>query len=399
MAYNANSELFCKSNTTAWPTPIVVQTDPLISIGGWAPVGFVSGSGLYRGATTDAPHVTGPNIISDNQLDGIDGGSGQPDPAIGDYYWVMEGGNAGTYGKILDLDYVSSPGTITIDKVLPDLTSVAQTYRTFPRDNVFDSVNAAAGVDGYVDYRQIWFIHDNGPNEGGARFHVDPIKANGCDIEICVATPTTTNGTSSQAGVYLPADRFEDPFQETGIIKDITSPLDTAARYDKHDKRRKFYSPDSPTPLRGLNSHTDNDQWSPMWLKRTIRPGGRGGECAFRVVLTNPDATTPNPDPYESGFIMSWFIDPPTYTATIEQDRIAYTDRSSRLKATITDDRGVPVPNLSAYLELESGPGSVTADKSLRTNSAGEITALYNSPSALGADPVVRVVIPTATET
>ena len=395
MPYDAREEYFVYSNTVAWPGTVVAATDPLLSIGGYAPWGFAGASRMYRQAASDTPHFTLPNLVHDTQIDG-----GAVDPVTGDWYWITEGANAPLFGKIIGDDQVSVPGSITIDQPLNSAPAVQTSLRTFKRDNMFDSVDAAAAVDGYVDYRQIWFVHNNGPNEGDFRFHIDPVKPNGCHIELtCAAEAELANGTSSQPNVYLPADRFEDPFTAAGVMQDLPI-LVTAPRYEKHDVRRRVESPTVATPLRGTNGFTDTDQWISIWLKRVIRPGTRAGECAFRLVVTAPDAAGPfDPDPYESGFIMTWFIDQPTYSIAITQDRFAYTDRSARLTATITDSRGIPVPNLNAWLTLDSGPGSVTSDMTGRTNALGQVTGLYNSPSVVGADPVVRCVIPTNTET
>lgn len=392
MAYVASDELFCYSNTNQNPG-ILAQTNPLLSIGGWAPVGQVVASSMYRAADTDAPHV-GPNIIYDTQInDDIS------DPVTGDWYWMMTGPNAGIFGKIVADDQVAVPGFITLDRQLPDQTAVQRNFRTFKRENMFDNVDAAGAVDGYVDYRQIWFAHGNQVlNNDDWRFYIDPIKPNGCDVELVVPGEVrTTNSTFSQPFVYLPADRFEDPFGANGIIKSLAV---QSNRLATHQKRGKFYSPTIPTPLRGVNDFASTeDQWLPIWLKRTVRPGTRSGECAFRLVVTVSDAVTSDPNPYFSGFIMSWFVDQPTYSIAIRQDRRAHTDSSARITATITDSRGVPVPNLNAWLELASGPGSVVSDKTLRTDAQGRISGLYISPSVTGATPVVRCVIPTNTET
>ena len=393
MSYEANDELFCFSNSTDPPS---AQPDPLISIGGWAPVNFVSTSRMYRPANSDAPHITGPNIVHDTQIDG-----GVEDPVAGDWYWMMKDPNAGLYGKVVDTDQVSVPGSMTIDRELLDTTSVQNNFRVFKRENLFDNIDAAGAVDGYVDYRQIWYIHnDQVLNADGWRFHVEPLKPNGCEIEIAVGPiARTTDGASSQPFIYLPADRFTDPFNSREVIADLSV---QSNRYAQMARRGKYYSPDAPTPYRGMiDDGSTTDQWWPIWIKRTVRPGTRAGECAFKIVVRNPNGDGVG-DPsalYESGFILLWYVEQPTYSITIEQDRRAYTGRSARLKATITDDRGIPVPNLNAWMVLDSGPGTVTSDQTARTNSAGEINALYNSPSALSSDPVVKVIIPTNTET
>lgn len=394
MAYIASDELFCYGNTNQNPT-ILAQTNPLISIGGWAPFGQVTNSAMYRAANTDAPHV-GHNIIYDTQIDG-----GITDPVAGDWWWMMTGPNGGLFGKIVADNQIAVPGFITLDRQLPDQSAVQRSFRTFKRQNMFDNVNAAGAVDGYTDYRQIWWVHDNQVlNNDDWRFYIDPIKPNGCDVEIVVPGEVrTSNGTSSQPFVYLPADRFEDPFGSNGIIKGLQS-APQPLRMSTHQRRSKVYSPGTAVPLRGVNDFaTTEDQWLPIWLKRTVRPGTKGGECAFRLVVKVDAPTSPDPNPYVSGFIMTWYVTPPTYSVTITQDRFAYTDGSARIIATIVDSRGVPVPKLNAWLELASGPGSVVSDKTSRTDSAGKITGLYVSPSAVGAPPVVRCVIPTNTET
>ena len=397
MSYEANDELFCFSNSTDPPS---AQTDPLISIGGWAPVNFVAASRMYRPANTDAPHITAPNRIHDTQIDGNTSGL-TGDPVTGDWCWIMKDPNAGVIGKVIADDQVSVPGSIDIDREIPDTTSATNNFRIFKRENLFDNVDAADAVDGYVDYRQIWYIHnDQVLNADGWRMHVEPLKANGCTIEIAVAAAArTTDAAGSQPFIYLPADRFEDPFDERGVIKDLSV---QNTRYSQMERRGIHYSPDNPMPFRGMNDDgSTTDQWFPIWIKRTIRPGTRAGECAFKFVVRNPngDGVGDPASPYESGFIFSFFVSQPTYSIAISQDRIAYTDRSARLTATITDDRGVAVPNLNAWMVLDSGPGSIVSDQTLRTDANGKITALYNSPSATGADPVVRVVIPTNTET
>ncbi len=396
MAYTADSERFVYSGAVF--NSDVAQSDPLLSIGGAAVVSATpateDASRPYRAADTTAPFQVGSRTIVDSTAAGPEAS----DPAVGDWYLHMLGANAAFIAKIESIDQAQT--RFTLDRPIPTAMVATSNFRTSRRGNLFDDLDATAAVDGFVDYRCLWFEHAAGSGEGGFRWYVKPIKPNGCTLEIAIANPSNQLPfPTSRPRVYTPPDRFTDPLLPSGLITDVSNTFENP-RYLKMGKRRLRASPDQATPFRGMDGVTQIDQHAPIWIKRTVRAGTRGGECAFELTVKVDNPTAPDPDPYESGVILSWFLAQPTYTATIEQDRIAFTNGAAKLFATITDDRGVPVPDLNCWFELVSGGGTVVVDRTLRTNASGVVQGIYSAPPSIGGgDPIVRVVIPENLET
>lgn len=389
MAIEAFQAFWTYSNAPGVSDP---ATDPLTSIGGLAPVGQASNSRPYRPANTDSPFQVGSRTIVDTQAIGVGN-----DPAVGDWYLHMLGANATFYAKVESIDV---PGTrFTLDRPVPNTMVAQSNYRSSSRENVFDNVTAAQMVDGLEDYRLLYFIWDNGNLNFGFRFYIEPIIPNGCEIEIAV--PGRPPQVTPDPDVYLPADRFTDPFEENGTIKSVVGATDN---YFGLNQRTIAYTPESAIPPDGTLNRNNTDQWMGMWIKRTVPPGAGAGECAFvvRMIIDDPtaqDATVDPPtDPFQSGFIMSWHNEQPTYTATIAQDRFAYQRGAARLTATVVDDRGVPAQNINAWFEVTGG-GSVPNDRTMFTDENGQISTVYTSPDTVpGSDPVITVRIPENTE-
>lgn len=390
MPLSADDELFVYGGA---PSAGADADDPDLSIGGLAPVGNLAGSRMHRPQDTDAPHSVGSRTIVDTQATGA-----ADDPAVGDWYSHILGANSGFRAKVESIDGGST--RFTLDRALPS-PPVAQTnFRTTKRENLFDNITEEQVLDGFEDYRQIWHVHNNDSAGFGFRFYIDPIKPNGCDIELqCTSLPPDV--TVDDPDLHEPTDRFEDPFDANGVIQSVPGNSDTVFGISK---RQITYASETALPRLGTTNRNNTDQYTAIWLKRTVPKGAGTGECAFALVMIIDDPTAQDagadPVPYRSEFIFSWHNEQPTYSATITQDRTAYQRGAAKITATIVDSRGLPAENLNAYFDLSSGAGSIVTDKTSITDANGQITTVYTSPDTVpGSDPVIRINIPENLET
>ena len=364
--------------------PFATQGDPLISLGGIAPIeSLPDDSAPYYQEALDA-NSTDPTIVNDTETNT----PSSDDPAVDDWLMMLNGNAAFEFGKITAVNY--GTGDITIDRALSALPSIGDDFRVSRAENLFPDVTAAQASSGLVDHRMLYFLKKTIGGENNHRFYILPVKPNGCDIEVY-------GGGDGATDVNAPviASGTDDPFQQFGVVANIN--LDRL-RWETAAKAEIRYTEDSSAPEEGSLAIQNNES-VPIWIRRTVPAGVTSGECVFALIDFVPDAVAQDagadPDPFHSGFIFSWNIPETTYAITITQDRTAYTRGSVRLTGTVVDALGSPVPNLNCWLELFSGPGSVNTDLDGRTDSAGKIFGVYTSPVSISTDPVIRLVIPT----
>jgi len=386
MALTGTSSRFIYSGAT---TANTAQGDPTLSLGGFAGTG-TSASEPYRQATLDGPS---PDLVTvdDTQID--DGGGGV-DPEVGDWLWVLTGAAAGSYGRITAVDYVGN--TATIDRPMSALPDSPDRVRTSKAGSVFANVTDIDDINsGFQDYRMLYFRKTNAGSENNFRFYVVPIQSGGCDIEL-MASGTATAATIAEEPTI--ADDRTSPFGIYGRVVGIGSSNTSWGGAEALEIR---YNQASAVPVNGSGT-VDDEDCIPIWLRRTVPAGAAAGNCAFALLYYVDDATTQDasadPDPFIGGFIMHWNISEPNYNLTLTQDRFVYLDGGVKMTGTVTDDNGNPVPGLNCYMELQSGPGTLTSDTSGRTDANGQVTAIYSSPSSLSSDPVIRLVLPTNSE-
>jgi len=360
------------------------QGDPDLSLGGMSPgVASVASSEPYRQANLDGTSAV-VTQVEDAQTDT----PSSTDPAVDDWLIVLNGAAAGGYGRVVDVDY--GTGVITCDRPLGGISVSGNDIRTSRAENVFPNVTADQAVDGIEDYRMIYFRKTNSGGEDNFRFGVEPIQANGCDLEIFASGQNSSVASTGSIGSI--ANGEENPFDARGHLNDSGSGWNEAQKLD-------IYYGTARNPPIGSEAYSSTNDVSPIWIKRTVPPGVTGGTCVFQLFCEVPDAlsqdATINVDPFFSGFLIVWDIAEPAYNVALTQDRIVYTRGGSRITATITDADGDPIPNLNAWLEIASGPGSIATDLDGRTDANGQVTSIYTAPDTITVDPVIRVVIPT----
>lgn len=386
MSLRGNQNRFIYSNAVNSTT---AQGDPLISLGGLRPDNDTpQGSECYRGAVLDgnSPSLT---VYIDNETDT----PGSSDPAIDDWLVATLGPAAPSFGRVVAVDYGAR--TITVDRAMRSLALTGGAIRTSRRQNLFPDATLAQVQSGVVDHRMIYFLKTNVGAENNFRFWVNPIQANGCDIEIVapqnvILDPGGTNNVGADSTIATATD---SPFNSLGRIATTSSDWNTA------NAPRIVYSEAAAVPDGGSDAFTD-EACIPIWIRRTIPANASPGECVFLLNAFVPNAiaqdATADPNPHTSGFIFSWFNPEPTYTLTITSDRLLFTGGVARIFGTVKYPDGTPAVGLNARLSLVSGPGTLTADPDARTDSLGRVSALYASPATAGVNPLFRIDVPTS---
>ena len=365
------------------------QTDPLLSLGNRSPNEQFPGgvtSAPYRQETLDA-NATVPNVVNDTETDT----ASSDDPAVDDWLIMVDGPAARDYAKITAVDY--GTGDITLDRALTALPQTGDTFRTSRVENLFPNVTLQQASDGLTDHRMIYSLKKNAGGETNHRYYILPIKPNGCDIELMAGGDGSTNALEP-----LIASGTTDPFTPFGVV-DSLSPGN--ATWVRAEKAELMYGEDAATPRRGSLA-LSTDESGPIWIRRTVPPSATAGECVFALFDYVDDAISQDagadPNPFHTGFIFSWTIPEQTYSVTITQDRIAYTNGAVRITATVTNGLGAPAVGINAWLVILSGPGSINTDLDGRTDANGQIKGVYTSPSTVTVPAVIQLIIPTNPE-
>lgn len=362
----------------------VVQSDPLLSLGGLRPdnVAFAS-SAPYRQEPTDA---TSPSLtkVTDTQTDT----PASTDPAVGDWLTVINGAAARSYGRIIAVDYVGH--VITLDRALSALTASGDILRTSRRQNVFPDATLAQVQAGVVDHRMLYFLKTDPGTENNFRFWIDPIIPNGCDIELAASGTNIPDNLTVDAGSLI-ASAEQSPFGSFGQV------IATGNGFGGANAPRIVYSEAAAVPDGGSGAVTDEGGFA-VWLRRTIPANASPGECVFMLNVYVPNAVAQDagasPNPFRVGFLMAWNNPEPAYAARIFADRPLHTGGQARIFGEVTYPDGSPAVGLNARLSLVSGDGTLTADPDAFTDSLGRVRALYDAPATVGTDPTFRISVP-----
>jgi len=365
----------------------VAQSNPLLSLGGWTPsvntFALIAESAPYAQATLDG---VSPAI---NKLSASTPDTGETDvPAIGDWIMVVTGNAAPAVGKVVAID----TGVVTLDRELPALTAASDTIRTSKAENLFPDVTLAQASAGVVDHLMIYFFQRGGSTEGDFQFWIEPLTPSAATIEIMAAGGAIT--ACNAPDITLTTD---DPFSAFGNVDFADSGGPFSNVWGGTELINLRYSEGLATPGGATGVRPANAN-SPIWLRRTIPTGSTGGKTAFALFGKSIADPSPNPDPFVFGFIFAFDIPELTYTGTLAIDRTVYIRGATRVTGTVVDQFGVPVPNLNAWVEIDSGPGSVASDQTGRTDTNGQISATYTAPLTLSTDAVLKIVIPTNSE-
>ena len=383
MALLARLLKYSYTGTTLSTSP---QTNPLLSLGDTPRFGAgINASLLYREETLDA-NATVPTVVRDTQTN--DGGGGT-DPEVGDWLTIVDGAAGGSFAKITAVNY--GTGDITLDRPLPALPSSGDTFRTFKRESLFQDVLLSELPGGFEDSRMITMNQSGTGGENNYRYWVQPVQPNGCDLKIMI-------GGDGQGLIVYPAiaDARDDPYTRFDQVAGLDGVINPG--WELGQAPETIYSEAQAVPYWGTGV-VGSSQYLPIWVTRTVPENATAGEAVFILWLHIPDAVSQDasadPDPFNVAVIIHWNVPELTYTGSIAVDRTIYVNGGTRVTGTVVDQNNNPAVGLNCWLEIASGPGTLTVDTSTRTDENGQISSTYTAPTTLTTDVTFRIVIPT----
>lgn len=333
------------------------NTDPNASLGG---ARSTAGGGALHDveSTFTSTGSAGAFEVFDSALGGSDGDH------VGKYLLVVDGASELHAGRILR--YRASDGRFFLDEPLAVALGIGDTYRLFPKNNLFDDVTPTQSAFGTPEYRGIYLLNNNGTDtyspqsmwirrldDGPIGLEIFADDNNSGQPTLPAFSDSEVGPSAGQLSAVNLNGRFSSPL--TFSIGQLGSPNVTGPRN------------------LGSNAHRG------IYVRRLV-PSDQQARASVAFLIIGEGTFSGQK---RSGAIVHFDVDGFTLdTAGVKFDRTVKINGGARVDVTVRSvEKGTTVEGVAVSYRHSLGPGTLTVGDFTETDARGKSFAAYTAPT------------------